>query len=147
MPNWCRNSIYIEGTAKEVKKFEEYVSTDTSAFSLNKIIPMPDDIYRGDFGEKERKKYGDNNWYDWATNNWGTKWDIDEKDIEVQSLDDRELQYSFETAWAPPVPVYEHLVNKFPKLLIEWSYQDEFEEKEHTLPELSPEIFIVEKEE
>lgn len=42
MPNWCLNSIYIEGPEKEIEKFEEYVSTNKSTFSLHKIIPMPD---------------------------------------------------------------------------------------------------------
>ncbi len=131
MPNWCLNSIYIEGPEKEIEKFEEYVSTNKSTFSLHKIIPMPD---------KEKE-----NWYEWCWENWGTKWEIDERYIE-KSGGNRELQYMFDTAWAPPVPVYEHLVNKFPKLIIEWFYQDESEEEGHTLPELSPSIFILEKE-
>tara|TARA_Y100001963_G_C6478180_1_gene307724 strand:+ start:115 stop:543 length:429 start_codon:yes stop_codon:yes gene_type:complete len=142
MPNWCFNSVNIEGSEKEIEKFKKYVSTDTSAFSLNKIIPMPDDIYRGNLGEEEKKKYGEKNWYDWSWENWGTKWDINEKEIEVESINDGKLQYTFETAWSPPDPVWKHLVNKFPKLKIEWFYQDESEEVGHILPKLSPQIFI-----
>ena len=56
---------------------------------------------------KRLAKYGAENWYDWACNNWGTKWNsVDTEIIE----DERDgLTYSFNTAWDCPREVVEKL--------------------------------------
>ena len=134
MPNWCFNSVEVYGSEEELDKFDEYVSTKETRFSLNKIIPMPEDIYQGNLGEKERKKYGNKNWYDWSVKNWGTKWEIDPKSITIEDCGSEEVQYTFETAWGPPFLIHEHLVNEFPQLDVRWYHRDEFEEKGQYLP-------------
>ena len=68
--------------------------------------------------------YGNDNWYDWAYDNWGTKWDLDEDELQY-SEEPTQLTYKFETAWNPPYGIYEELVNKFPKLHIDWRYEEE----------------------
>ena len=129
MPNWCSNRVFIDGSQEELDRFDDYVGTDKARFQLNKIIPMPENIYQGDLGEKEKRKYGDKNWYDWSYQNWGTKWEIDPLSIEIEDSGPDLVTYSFETAWGPPFHVYNHLVKEFPKLNIEWYHRDEFDGK------------------
>lgn len=65
------------------------------------------------------KKYGCDNWYDWAIRNWGTKWGAyDITDWEGDTI-------TFFTAWSVPEPVYEELSNLFPKAEFEVKYADE----------------------
>ena len=44
------------------------------------------------------KKYGTDNWYDWAIRNWGCKWDASMSD----SIDDGDYEFRFETPWSIP---------------------------------------------
>ena len=44
------------------------------------------------------KKYGTDNWYDWAIRNWGCKWDASMSD----SIEDDDYEFRFETPWSIP---------------------------------------------
>lgn len=74
MPNYCDNYLTIDGNPDTRKKILELLKTDENCFDFEKVIPMPDYIYRGSVGKKEKENYGENNWYDWSIKNWGTKW-------------------------------------------------------------------------
>ena len=89
MPNYCENFLSIEGNADTLKEIMDFVKSDKSVFDFEKIVPMPDYIYRGAVGAKEKEIYGENNWYDWSNKNWGTKWnsvDAEDWDDEIQFL-------------------------------------------------------------
>lgn len=88
-------------------------------FDFAKIVPVPDNIYQGDLGPKEKEKYGENNWYDWNCNNWGTKWNS----YSCQVLDNNIVE--FKTAWSAPYPVIEALSSQYPELKIIHEYADE----------------------
>jgi len=47
-------------------------------------------------------KYGASNWFDWQTENWGTKWGT--YDLKVHELggDGAPILIEFESAWGPP---------------------------------------------
>ena len=62
--------------------------------------------------------HGANNWYDWARNNWGTKWgDFDTKFIEPIDEDDLWIvPISFRTAWRAPHEGMLVIVAQFPAL-------------------------------
>lgn len=66
-------------------------------------------------------EYGNDNWYDWSCDNWGTKWDT--RHVEMQRSSPTELSYFFDTAWSPPEGIYKELVNQFPTLrfTLQWS--------------------------
>src|SRR6185312_324347 len=91
MPNWCAVSIKIEGKSDNMKKF--YMSLNTFnengkkvSFSFFQLVPRP---------EAEK-----NNWYDWNTKNWGTKWDACEVVIFKETAEYIIIQCN--TAWSPP---------------------------------------------
>ena len=133
-----------------------------SYFDFNSIIPMPsplrtvnqghciDDngvkcsIWRKVNGkniaipkstlQRWRRDYGHVSWYDWASANWGTKWNPGDVELKVDNPDLK--VYEFNTAWAPPWPIYRRLVEAYPELQITWEYslEDEGYERWHTYP-------------
>ena len=86
MPNDCYNSLTIEANPETIKKILSFVKSDESAFDFNKIIPMPDYIYDGNVGTKEKEIYGKYNWYDWSRENWGTKWNAYDIETAAEEL-------------------------------------------------------------
>jgi methionine synthase II (cobalamin-independent) len=68
---------------------------------------------------ENKKKHGYADWYDWAVNNWGTKWnayDFNERD---------EFELEFNTAWAHPFPIIDKISTMFPDVKISVEYADE----------------------
>lgn len=126
MPNHVTNVIRLQGDAEQIKKLRQAVMNDQfgpGSIDFEKIIPMPDDIYRGDLGVTERARYGQKNWYDWNSKNWGTKWN---------AYGFNELQGSrevdtirFMTAWRAPHNVINKLAQMYPDLQIDHSWADE----------------------
>ena len=77
MPNHVQNRITFEGEPKQVAALLAAIQNEKygiGSIDFQKIIPMPSNIYRGNLGQKELERYGENNWYDWSVKNWGTKW-------------------------------------------------------------------------
>lgn len=182
MPNWCRNTVRMEGIEKILRKDENGNLT----FSFNDFIPMPASlkvdsgssndydimtyltekltVHYNDISDENKailkslvmnsfdsdwietvwqrclehkdenmdksyemgkilvenvKNYGCPTWYEWAITNWGTKWDVC-SEIE---LDDNSI--SFDTAWAPPVPVLAELSKRNPNKEVTCDWHEE----------------------
>ena len=65
----------------------------------------------------------DDRWYNWNTENWGTKWDINGSvDIDVE--DEDQIEINFNTAWGPPIEICEKLRDMFPELGFSWFYDE-----------------------
>lgn len=123
MPNHVTNEITIDGTKEQIKQVLDSIQGKDSrdnvmAIDFNKIIPTPPNIFQGNLGEAERKKYGRNNWYDWNRDNWGTKWNAYDTRAEFDVV-------TFDTAWAHPFPVILALSNKFPEVTFHVRFADE----------------------
>lgn len=103
MPNWCDNSIIIEGQAEDIKEIWDIIQlpADESA-NLMAVRPRPDDV-------------GDN-WYEWSLVNWGTKWEMDVYMVEysnhVNSKPHIHLQGM--TAWSPPIALLTYISDQWP---------------------------------
>jgi len=150
MPNWCMNTVRVSGPKKELKKFIETVETPESKFDFNGIVPMPEalkGITKGSctidgkqvnnwrvvdgksipVSDEELasfvEKYGARDWYDWSCENWGTKWNLDDE-VTVNQFSDTEIEYTFDTAWSPPLPVIEQAAEQFPKLTFAINYEE-----------------------
>ena len=150
MPNWCFNNVSVvtcNDTAlakNQLNKFQEecfFSIKDKKEnlpedidFDFNKIIPMPEslritspaqnkeekDIYR-----KNVSKYGHGNWYSWSIDKWGTKWNA--CDTYINDIQDNYFDFSFNTAWAPPMPLLKALSEKYPLLRFDTEYEEEGE--------------------
>lgn len=137
MPNWCFNSIAIEGPKADVEKFLEAVKGNDKQpyFDFNGVVPMPSD-YLGtqspnpseEFAEKLTEKYGSPDWYSWALANWGTKWNctaIDEWDITYRKNNETYAQINVDTAWSPPTEFLVNASKIYPSLI----FSNEFYEQ------------------
>ena len=119
MPNWCNNSINIQGSTETIKTLWDEANKEDSGL-LNAMKPMPKELedttsptpQEGQAGYKgpQPKVDGHDNWYSWRNENWGTKWDIDPTEgLEFTDNGDGTAQISgwFESAWAPPIQAYD----------------------------------------
>lgn len=106
MPNWVTNRIVFHGDQENIDRVLQYIKGNGSKIDFNKIIPMPDNIYRGDLGKRERELYGSNNWYDWRIANWGTKWNAYWSSINNENST---IILWFDTAWSCPLEVLDRL--------------------------------------
>lgn len=115
MPNWVATKITFHGITDE--QFNDIVNRFTREESypgekpgrvldFERVIPMPDYIYRGSLGQAEKEKYGKNNWYDWSVEHWGTKWNASRGDVWPE-----EHALGFWTAWSFAEPVIEELTD------------------------------------
>ena len=67
MPNHITNRIKLSGEDADVHKLMEEIKNDEfglGTIDFEKVISMPDNIYRDPLGSAEEKLYGKNNWYD-----------------------------------------------------------------------------------
>ena len=81
MPNWCNNQITITGPNSVIDKIEKIVDEKQETQGLLQFMyPMPEELKNttADMTEDKEmiKKYGYSDWYGWATNEWGTKWEV-----------------------------------------------------------------------
>lgn len=110
MPNWCSNFVAITGPKERIAEIKD--AYDRGEF-CESVIPVPqplkDAVADGSVDEELVKEFGYANWYDFCVNRWGTKWDFGGDG--GADLDDNGecLTISFESAWSPPVGVYEEL--------------------------------------
>ena len=116
-----------------------YLMTTGNEDMLDKLFTFPQlfsmDIYK-DKTEKELSDYkirgekifnialqcGSIDWRDWRINNWGTKWNAYETDIDCF---DGSVVLSFYTANHGAIPVIKKLVEMFPNLEFFYKYADE----------------------
>lgn len=125
MPNWCNNAVVISHTDPE--KLEALALAAREGRFCDFICPVPEDLknttagFLGD-GEEQRAlelkeqanvaAYGYKNWYDFCVNEWGTKWDFEAYEAEDATVKSGVLEFGFDSAWAPPLGIYERLVEQ-----------------------------------
>lgn len=129
MPNWVTNTLHIYADQAVLDKIKEEVSSDHGVLDFDKVVPMPpssDTFYgvdRGGISTEVMEQYGENNWYDWSREHWGTKWNCDDPRIDPDIEEDR-LTYLFDTAWSAPIPIAQALADKY-HVNVELLYMDE----------------------
>lgn len=105
MPNWCQNTLVLSHSDPAMIKRAE------DAFARGEFCqefdPIPAEL--GETTSPNRtnaaemlEKYGYTDWYSYAVNEWGTKWDFGQSDG-INDVTEDELVVFFESAWSPPL--------------------------------------------
>ena len=147
MPNWCSNTLWVEGNPEQLKEFISKSvkpledNPNYNVFTLEGLYPTPAELLNeaafsgiaDDATENEKflhelkvkaleEKYGYTDWYNWRVNKWGTKWDVCESAIHQQ--DEANFMVTFDSAWAPPLIWLERIVPQFPELKFQLAYSE-----------------------
>ena len=121
MPNWCNNTLTLEHEDPAM------IARAKAAFIegkfLHEFIPVPlclTETIAGAHSDPEKQAeleksqqdnlnaYNYKNWYDFCVAEWGTKWDVGGGDGSYNDIQGG-LILTFDSAWAPPTGLYEHL--------------------------------------
>lgn len=86
MPNWCSN--YASFYHKDPEQIKKLVAAAKEDKLFETFVPFPNGEWN----------------YGWCIEEWGTKWDINNSD--VQEDGDNDANVSFDTAWGPPIAFY-----------------------------------------
>ena len=123
MPNWCSNSITIEGPVDKIRALWETVSSGSDELGLlDAMYPMPKELH-----DTTKGSNGDDiNWYDWRVNNWGTKWEVSSEGLEFIDNEQGRAMITgwFESAWSPPIGAYERFCEANEDCSLEASYYE-----------------------
>ena len=115
MPNWCNNSITIQGSTDTIKTLWDEANREGSGL-LNAMKPMPKELEDTTSPTPEDSNQpkidGHDNWYSWRVANWGGKWDVDSEGLEYTDNGDGTASISgwFESPWGPPIEAYNTFV-------------------------------------
>lgn len=125
MPNYCDNVVTF--SHRDPKMIRRVIRGYTGEGLMAEFHPIPDRLVNtiaGSYGRDDPRQaeleaqeesnileFGYKNWYDWAEDNWGTKWDVTWVDNgePAVSEDGLSVQFSFMSAWTPPVAFYERM--------------------------------------
>lgn len=142
MPNWCQNTLLMQGDTDEVQRLLDIVKSSESTLSLKNIITTPEALTNTSAPNRDpesveelTKIYGASDWYDWQVSKWGTKWDVTatiyfdsvEHSHGYSTYKDKEIRVvgmNFDSAWSPPIPAIAELARQFPKVNIYHSYDE-----------------------
>lgn len=139
MPNWSYNTLSVEGDKDEVTNFVATAKLGDRELDFNNFIKMPEELANTeqvhyndpDLKAKQealyasnKKKYGFGSWYDWAIENWGTKWNAGDIELDIQDKG-KTAFYTFQTAWDAPLPVIAEMSKRFPSLKFSFTAEEE----------------------
>jgi len=127
MPNWSINNLQVSGDKVDIELFKKKAKGEDTELSLNSLHPVPAELMGTVSPSSPRKKmligkYGADDWYDWRIRNWGTAWDVQ---AVMEDEDEKYLQYSFDSAWSPPVEWLEKVARDYPQLSFRLEYEED----------------------
>jgi hypothetical protein len=92
---------------------------------LQRTLPMPEELLGtnapSDKNEDFEKKYGASNWYDWRVKVWGTKWDVEFDNVDIQK---DFIHVRFDSAWSPPCNWLAQVAEKYPTIHFKLEYEE-----------------------
>lgn len=154
MPNWCDNQLEVVGDRDELQRFVDATknNSEEGSHGLNHLFPIPEQLVEttsGWFSDPDEQakqtakeeanvaKFGHKDWYDWALENWGSKWgatnfdwtsfdyELDEdgvlhgapsKVLKVKDTD-KYIGANFQSAWGPCDGLIKTISTQFPTLI------------------------------
>jgi hypothetical protein len=107
MPNWCSNSISIDGPLDKIQALW------TEAELKDCLLEIMTPIGEWDYGQ--------------AVESWGTKWDVNIEGLEFEDNGDGTASITgwFDSAWSPPLQAFATYCDKNPDVSAEVFYQEE----------------------
>ena len=120
MPNWCNN--YLELEHEDPAMIERARKAFNDGRLLAEFVPVPEDLQitasPGTTDEALRAQYDRNvekhgyaTWYEYAVNEWGTKWDVGGDGYEASDDGPNATTMVFDSAWAPPCAAMDKLMD------------------------------------
>ena len=132
MPNWCQNTIVIQGDKSELKKFADKSEGKELAIATYYPEPNYDEIKVDDvFPRPGEKASPMPDWWNWRVLNWGTKWDLcdlEGQEWEIQGdgypTNPFRYEFHFSTAWSPPEAAFIRISKDYPELTFRIRYAE-----------------------
>jgi len=154
MPNWCSNEVTVYANSREDLRSLLAMAThpvegdddsddaipDLSPFRMESIHTTPRKLMDNSRIDKDGQQlnraiagdtsYEYDNWYDWRVAHWGTKWDMDNVQLdEIEYAGEEEgKRYSFnldyQTAWSPNIAFWKYVCRMGP-FIVEMRYIEE----------------------
>jgi hypothetical protein len=88
----------------DLAKVQEFADAYNSGETCQRFIPRPESVNNKD-------AFAEDGWYTWNVNHWGTKWDFGKDKLDDPLVvQDGLASISFDTAWSPPIQLYDRLV-------------------------------------
>lgn len=78
--------------------------------------------FKAENGDRPKDGYNQGG-YEWCVANWGMKWNFGEVQVEDEA-DCRFVEYGFQTAWSPPIPLVRKMAEMFPELSFQLRYYE-----------------------
>ena len=117
MPNWCWNHLEVSGDEKQLQEFVEKSLVKDEHSLIQSRLEHDNFSFEGTLPRGDRK-----DWYNWSLDNWGTKWDACEPNINHNDID--YFAVSFESAWSPPIAWIDNIMQDFPDLSFTLEYEE-----------------------
>lgn len=144
MPNWCEGQVTIYSNSIEVLEkiiqrgakgtWEKGEDWDSEKGQYKTFVELPNKFSFENFVPTPPEKLGEGgDWYGWRVDNWGTKWDLAQDEIEMPTVawvSDPDYSYSYQidmgfmTAWSPAVPLFGHIAKEY-GVAVEYKYVEE----------------------
>lgn len=104
MPNWCSNTITINGDKKQISIIKHALESNKDKNVFETLV-----------GREPRytdEQYENGAWYDSNVSYWGCKWDVSYDDSNIV-YDEQSISLSPDTAWSPPIEFCNNLVKMY----------------------------------
>jgi len=103
MPNWCMNDVLIKGPTSKIEELYNKIEKSDGLFEV--MVPI------GDWD------------YNTAVDKWGVKWDASPENLVLEEDgDEAYISGTIDTAWGPPIQVFETFSIENPDLIVELRY-------------------------
>ena len=71
-------------------------------------------------------EFPNHDWYSWRSSFWGTKWDLCDLSVSKEEwLESDANEISFNTAWSPPIALFDFIAKQYPTLSFKLAYLEE----------------------
>jgi hypothetical protein len=108
MPNWCSNKIEINGTKENMKPIYDFFKENeegSDELVMNALVPHDEDY--------NKIKEGGQFLLNPQTVFYGTKWDFEAREANIEIIDETSITITPDTAWSPPVEFCKRLSDKY----------------------------------